>query len=64
MLDCIEQGLGEPDAWEVIDAGDLGYCEVFDFKCASKRTCAAWIVGGPVTEEKDTENGYNEPNAD
>jgi hypothetical protein len=62
MLACIESGLEmggtEMDAWEVIDAGDLGYCEVFDFKCASKRTCEAWISGGPITEEKD--NGNNE----
>ena len=59
MLSCIETGMGdtEMDAWEVIDAGDLGYCEVFDFKCASKRTCEAWIAGGPITEEKD--NGNN-----
>ena len=53
MLDCIAKGVGEPDAWDVIDAGDLGYCDLFHFKCASKRTCAAWIVGGPVTEEAD-----------
>jgi hypothetical protein len=55
MLACIESGLEangeEMDAWEVIDAGDLGYCEAFDFKCASKRTCEAWITGGPITEE-------------
>lgn len=55
MLECIESGMGETemDAWEVIEAGDLGYCELFDFKCASKRTCEAWITGGPITEEKD-----------
>ena len=57
MLACIESGLEmngeEMDAWEVIDAGDLGYCEVFDFKCASKRTCEAWISGGPITEEEN-----------
>ena len=57
MLSCIETGLEmgdtEMDAWEVIDAGDLGYCEVFDFKCASKRTCEAWIAGGPITEDSE-----------
>ena len=57
MLACIESGLeasdNEMDAWEVIDAGDLGYCEMFDFKCASKRTCKAWISGGPITEESE-----------
>lgn len=55
MLDCIKQGLGNEtgnDAIDVIEAGDLGYCEAFDFKCASARTCDAWISGGPVTEEK------------
>jgi hypothetical protein len=52
MLDCIDKGLGkDSDAWDVIDAGDLGYCEVWDFKCAAKRTCSAWIVGGPITDD-------------
>jgi hypothetical protein len=46
----------------VIDAGDLGYCEVFDFKCASKRTCEAWIAGGPITEEKH--DGNDKPTGD
>ena len=45
MLECIAKGIGEDgDPWAVIDAGDLGYCEIFDFKCASSRTCAAWVV--------------------
>lgn len=55
MLECIESGLGNEqgnDAWGAIDAGELGYCEAFDFKCASSRTCDAWVAGGPVTEEK------------
>ncbi len=66
MLACIESGLEmngtEMDAWEVIDAGDLGYCEVFDFKCASKRTCEAWISGGPITE--DDYDGNDKPTSD
>jgi hypothetical protein len=56
MLGCIDEGLGNESgnaAWDVINAGDLGYCEAFDFKCASSRTCDAWIVGGPITEEKE-----------
>lgn len=60
MLDCIESGLGNEqgnDAWGAIDAGELGYCEAFDFKCASSRTCDAWVAGGPVTEEKEGNNG-------
>lgn len=57
MLNCIESGLSAGDkamgsSWDVIEAGDLGYCEAFDFKCAASRTCDAWIVGGPITEAK------------
>jgi hypothetical protein len=51
MLDCISSGIGGQDAWSTIDAGDLGYCEAFDFKCAASRTCDAWVVGGPITQE-------------
>lgn len=57
MKSCIEDGVtgGErKDEWEAIDgAGELGYCEAFDFKCASKRTCRAWVTGGPITEDKE-----------
>lgn len=56
MKSCIKDGVtgGErKDEWEAIDsAGELGYCEAFDFKCASKRTCRAWVTGGPITSEK------------
>jgi hypothetical protein len=51
ILKCIAEGLGqEVDPYEAIDAGDIGYCEAFDFKCAASRTCSAWVVGGPITE--------------
>ena len=55
MLGCIKSGLEAGDnqsenAWDTIKAGDLGYCEAFDFKCASARTCNAWISGGPITD--------------
>jgi hypothetical protein len=51
MLSCIEGGLTEnADEFDSInEAGELGYCEAFDFKCASARTCRAWVAGGPVT---------------
>ena len=57
MLDCIESGLtagesSQQNAWDAIDQAELGYCEAFDFKCAASRTCSAWVVGGPITEEK------------
>lgn len=62
MLRCIEQGLSSDrkDAMDVVDAGDLGFCEVFDFKCAAKRTCAAWIANGPVEDEDEAEDAYEE----
>jgi len=51
VLDCIAEGLGnEVDAYDAIEAGELGYCEAFDFKCAASRTCDAWVVGGPITD--------------
>ena len=51
ILECIAKGLGEEvDPYEAIKAGDIGYCEAFDFKCAANRTCAAWVSGGPITE--------------
>jgi hypothetical protein len=56
MKACIEDGMSDDsmdDSMEVIEAGELGFCEIFDFKCAAKRTCAAWIVGGPITDEGD-----------
>lgn len=51
-LDCIAQGIGDDQGSEnpmdVIKAGDLGYCRFLKFKCAAKRTCDAWVVGGPI----------------
>jgi hypothetical protein len=50
-LNCIAEGIGyEDDPEKVIEAGELGYCEAFDFKCASSRTCSAWVVGGPIKD--------------
>jgi len=42
----------EADPWGTIKLADLGYCEIFDFKCAASRTCDAWVVGGPNTGEE------------
>jgi hypothetical protein len=51
ILSCIAEGIGgtQKDEWDTIEAGNLGYCEAFDFKCAANRTCAAWVGGGPIT---------------
>jgi hypothetical protein len=51
MLNCIAKGLDEKsDPWSTIQAGKLGYCKMLKFKCASKRTCDAWIEGGPIKD--------------
>jgi hypothetical protein len=56
MLECIAKGIGEEgDPWAMIEAGDLGYCEIFDFKCASSRTCSAWVVE-ENEEESDSDD--------
>ena len=59
MKDCISQGLtgeNQSDEFDAIDeAGELGYCEAFDFKCASARTCRAWVAGGPIDDSKAKE---------
>ena len=58
---CIADGIGnEADPWGTIKLADLGYCQIFDFKCAANRSCRAWIVGGPNTgegEDEDMEEG-------
>lgn len=56
MMDCIVKGIqGEESdqetyANEVVGTAELGYCELFEFKCAADRTCSAWLVGGPITK--------------
>ena len=56
MLDCIVSGIQKEEsddetyANEVQDAANLGYCELFEFKCAGNRTCSAWLSGGPITQ--------------
>lgn len=58
MMDCIEKGLEKAPEDEggyddiVVATADLGFCELFAFKCAAQRTCDAWLVGGPITDEK------------
>ena len=56
MRECIAKGIGmDADPWGTIRLADLGYCEIFDFKCAASRTCDAWVVGGPNTGEQEGE---------
>ena len=59
MMGCILGGIQKEEdddetyAPEVVDAADLGYCELFEFKCAADRTCSAWLTGGPITKMTD-----------
>jgi hypothetical protein len=61
MLACIQNNLGLEEDYEAkaddeqrenqartLEAGNLGYCQLFAFKCASERTCRAWLHGGPI----------------
>lgn len=61
MLECIENGLGLDDDYasegademgenreRTLKAADLGYCQLFAFKCAADRVCRAWLFGGPI----------------
>lgn len=36
---------------QFVRAADLGYCDLFQFTCASARTCDAWKSGGPITKD-------------
>ena len=49
---AIADGIG-PDGANIQKRSNLGYCELFEFKCAGDRTCDAWLGGGPMTEQKD-----------
>jgi hypothetical protein len=61
MLACIENHLGLDDDYtkdgardmaenrsRTLKSADLGYCQLFAFKCAADRVCRAWLFGGPV----------------
>jgi len=58
MMECITSGITgdedfeKPDAEAMVDAANLGYCQLFHFKCAGSRTCDAWLIGGPITKER------------
>jgi len=58
MLECIKQGLEKSADMEggydeeMIASADLGFCELFSFKCAAARTCDAWLAGGPMDDAR------------
>lgn len=58
MKKCIIDGRkdkddeGEKDHFDVtVEKSNLGYCNIFHFKCAGERTCDAWLTGGPISDE-------------
>ena len=55
IIDCMAKGINEEgaaDPYQVIQHGNLGYCQLFKFKCAGARTCDAWVHGGPIKGDK------------
>ena len=38
---------------KVMDLANLGYCQLFKFKCAGARTCDAWVHGGPIVDGEE-----------
>lgn len=67
MLECIKKGIEAKNPAEesgydedVIEAAQLGFCELFHFKCAGTRTCDAWLVGGPITDEEGEDEDESE----
>lgn len=61
IKECIAKGIGmDADPWGTIELAELGFCEIFDFKCAASRTCDAWVVGGPNTGEEEGEEYQDE----
>ena len=40
-------------------AGELGYCWMHHFKCASQRTCDTWATGGPISDD-DVSSSWQE----
>ena len=36
------------DLIDLLEAVEQGYCKFLKFKCAAKRTCTAWVEGGPI----------------
>ena len=49
MLDCLPGPISEPIEDE---DGKLGYCWMHHFKCHSARSCDTWAMGGPIKDDK------------
>ena len=49
VMKKMAEGLG-PAGDKVSELANLGFCELFEFKCAGDRTCNKWLVGGPIKD--------------
>jgi len=50
ILKAMGEALG-PVGDKIVETANLGFCELFYFKCAGERTCDAWLTNGPLKEE-------------
>jgi hypothetical protein len=50
IMKKMAEGLG-PAGEKIQDLSNLGFCELFEFKCAGTRTCNKWLVNGPIINE-------------
>ena len=53
IISCMIEGINETklaDPLDVQQHANLGYCQLFKFKCAATRTCDAWLHGGPIID--------------
>ena len=53
IMKKMAEGLG-PAGEKIQDLANLGFCELFEFKCAGTRTCNKWLVNGPIINEDVT----------
>jgi hypothetical protein len=51
IVDAIAGNISD-EGEDVAEAAGLGYCELFQFKCAAARSCSAWLTGGPLTDDE------------
>ena len=61
VLKMIEDAIG-PNGEKVQKEANLGFCELFEFKCAAARTCDAWIMNGPLKEGKNSSPPWGKSN--
>ena len=56
---AIGEAIGE-GGMAVVEAADLGYCELLSFKCAADRSCSVWLTGGPISDDSEVDDGGEE----